>query len=127
MSYECDYFVILPSLSRESGPAAQSWAAALRGVLVLLRAAPAEVHPAHVVPVAYPVAGVQALQVLNHRHSAGRSYRVQEEENRAVISRASLVLFVKENIMGKSQTTCKVHLLKSTKELSRVKLLDQDL
>lgn len=29
--------------------------------------------------------------------------------------------------MGKSQTTWKVHLLKSTKELSRVRLLDQNL
>lgn len=77
MSYECDYFVILPSLSRKGGPGAQSWAAALRGVLILLRAAPSEVHPAHVVPVAYPVAGVQALQVLNHRHSARRSYKGQ--------------------------------------------------
>lgn len=29
----------------------------LRGVLVLLRAAPSKVHPAHVVPVRYPVVG----------------------------------------------------------------------
>lgn len=77
MSYECDYFVNPPSLSREGGPVARSWAATLRGVLVLLRAAPPEVHPAHVVPVAYPVAGVQALQVLHRRHSAGRSYKGQ--------------------------------------------------
>lgn len=50
---------------RDAGP--------LRWVFVVLSTAPAEIHPAHVVPVTYPVAGVQALQVLKNRHAARRS------------------------------------------------------
>lgn len=50
---------------------------ALGGVFIVVHAAPAKVHPAHVVPVAYPVAGVQAVQVLNHGQSARGSCKGQ--------------------------------------------------
>lgn len=56
-------------------PVALAKAGVLGGVLVLLSAAPAEVHPAHVVPVADPVAGVPALQVLDHGRAARGSCR----------------------------------------------------
>lgn len=46
---------------REAGP--------LRWVFVVLSTAPAEIHPAHVVPVTYPMARVQALQVLKNGHA----------------------------------------------------------
>lgn len=49
----------------------------LGGVLILLGTATAKIHPAHVVPVTYPVAGVQVLQVLNDGHSPRRSYKGQ--------------------------------------------------
>lgn len=74
----CDCFVRRPPLRRGDG------AAALRRVLVLLGAAPAEVHPAHVVPVADPVAGVHALQVLNHGHAARGSCKAQGGRKQAV-------------------------------------------
>lgn len=89
-------------------------ARALGGVLVFLGAAPAEVHPAHVVPVADPVAGVAALQVLDHGHAARGSCRGREGGNRAVTPRTSLVPFAKES-NGVSQATGVCTLLKVSK------------
>lgn len=86
-------------------------AGALGGVLVLLGAAPAEVHPAHVVPVAYPVAGVPALQVLDHGHAARGSCRGREGGDRAIIPKTALVPLAKEND-GMSQAIGGCSLLK---------------
>lgn len=90
-------------------------AGALGGVLVLLLGtAPAEVHPAHVVPVADPVAGVPALQVLDPGHAARGSCRAREGGNRAVTPRTSLVPFAKES-NGVSPATGVCTLLKVSK------------
>lgn len=64
----------------------------LRGVLVLLCAAAAEIHPAQVVPVCYPVVGAQSVAsavrrgVSAHRAfggKVGRQWKEWKEENRA--------------------------------------------
>lgn len=64
----------------------------LRGVLVLLCAAAAEIHPAQVVPVCYPVVGAQSVASAVRRGvsahgafggEAGRRWKEWEEQNRA--------------------------------------------